>query len=157
MHDALSEASDVRMVLEGAVLHKEGGGMMATARYQISAFRTIVRFGITPPYWKLATVPGKHHNRQWFIIRRESSEWAQCQMDELARHKERVGMNWLTLLVQNHGAQHRTAGLRHRQRNPYGERYGADGRDIRINLSTCLRSNQQWHETIVEKAKGVAV
>ena len=31
------------------------------------------------------------------------------------------------------------------------------GRDIRINLSTCLRCGQQWHETIVEKAKGVAV
>ena len=30
-------------------------------------------------------------------------------------------------------------------------------RYIRINLSTCLRCGQQWHETIVEKAQGVAV
>ena len=26
-----------------------------------------------------------------------------------------------------------------------------------FNLSTCLRCGQQWHETIVEKAEGVAV
>ena len=30
-------------------------------------------------------------------------------------------------------------------------------RHFRINLSTCLRCGQQWHETIVEKAEGVAV
>ena len=29
--------------------------------------------------------------------------------------------------------------------------------DIRLNLDTCLRCGQQWHETIVEKAKGVEV
>ena len=29
-------------------------------------------------------------------------------------------------------------------------------RDIHIHLDTCLRCGQQWHETIVEKAKGVA-
>ena len=30
-------------------------------------------------------------------------------------------------------------------------------RDIHIHLDTCLRCGQQWHETIVEKAKGVEV
>ena len=32
-----------------------------------------------------------------------------------------------------------------------------NSRDIRIHLDTCLRCGQQWHETIVAKAKGVAV
>ena len=31
------------------------------------------------------------------------------------------------------------------------------GRDIRIHMDTCLRCGQQWHESIVEKAKGVEV
>ena len=32
-----------------------------------------------------------------------------------------------------------------------------NNRDIHIHLDTCLRCGQQWHETIVEKAKGVEV
>ena len=32
-----------------------------------------------------------------------------------------------------------------------------NNRDIHIHLDTCLRCGQQWHETIVEKTKGVAV
>ena len=87
MPERCQTASDVRMVLEGAVLHKEGGVMMATARYQI------VHFDHSPVWRK--TVILETHKRypdniaagKWFLNRRASSEWAQCQMDELARRE----------------------------------------------------------------------
>ena len=59
--------------------------MMATARYQIV-------HSYHSPVWHYTAIleigrpfPENIITGQWFIIRRESSEWAQCQMDELVR------------------------------------------------------------------------
>ena len=59
--------------------------MTATARYQI------IHHDVNPVWRKtfilenLMPFPGNIIASQWFMIRRESSEWAQCQMDYLAR------------------------------------------------------------------------
>ena len=59
--------------------------MTATERYQIihhdvnPIWRKTVILEIGKPY------PANFVMGKWFMIRRESSEWAQCQMDYLAR------------------------------------------------------------------------
>ena len=61
--------------------------MMATARYQIvhhdvnSVWRKTFVLEIGRSF------PGNICASGWFINRRASSEWAQCQMDELARRE----------------------------------------------------------------------
>ena len=62
--------------------------MMATARYQI------VHHDVNPVWRKTFVLeigrpfPENICASGWFMTRRESSKWAQCQMDELARRKE---------------------------------------------------------------------